>query len=89
VAAAPTPEAIRALVNDSGELVLRVIPGARIEKAAIENGALKLWTRTAPEDGKANAAVLARIAALIKVPANAVILVQGHSSRDKRVRIVG
>lgn len=85
----PTAEAIRALFDGNNELVLRVIPGARIEKAAIENGALKIWTRTAAEDGKANKAVLARVASLLNLSADAVTLLTGHHSRDKRVRISG
>ena len=43
--AAPTltPQAITALISDRNELSLRVVPGAKVEKAAIENGALKIW----------------------------------------------
>ena len=56
----PSPQEIRALADAGGILSLRVVPGAKVERAAIENGALKLWTRTAPEDGKATKAVLAQ-----------------------------
>ena len=37
--AAPTltPEAITALISDRNALSLRVVPGAKVEKAAIEN----------------------------------------------------
>lgn len=83
----PTAEEIRALADAKGELALRVVPGAKIERAAIENGGLKLWTRTAPEDGKATKAVLAQLAKLIGVPARDVELVSGATSREKRVRI--
>jgi uncharacterized protein YggU (UPF0235/DUF167 family) len=60
-----TPEAITALMSDRNELSLRVMPGAKVEKAAIKKGALKIWLRTAPEDGKANRAVLAILAKLL------------------------
>lgn len=83
----PTAEEIRALADAKGELALRVVPGAKIERAIIENGGLKLWTRTAPEDGKATKAVLAQLAKLIGVPARDVELVSGATSREKRVRI--
>ncbi len=78
---------IRALVDAKGELALRVVPGAKVERAAIENGTLKLWTRTAPEDGKATKAVLAQLAGLLDMAARDIELVSGATSREKRVRI--
>lgn len=83
----PSPQEIRALADARGILALRVVPGAKVERAAIENGALKLWTRTAPEDGKATKAVLAQLAALLKVSARELELVSGATSREKRVRL--
>jgi len=83
----PSPQEIRALADGNGILALRVVPGAKVERAAIENGALKLWTRTAPEDGKATKAVLAQLAALLKVSARDLELVSGATSREKRVRL--
>jgi uncharacterized protein len=83
----PSVEDIRAVMNGKGELALRVVPGAKVERAAIENGALKLWTRTAPEDGKATKAVLAQVADLLGVPVRDVVLVSGATSREKRVRV--
>ncbi|MBK6706829.1 MAG: DUF167 domain-containing protein [Sphingomonadales bacterium] len=83
----PSPQEIRALADAGGVLVLRVVPGAKVERAAIANGGLKLWTRTAPEDGKATKAVLAQLAGLLGIPVREVELVSGATSRDKRVRI--
>ena len=83
----PSPEEIRALADGNGILALRVVPGAKVERAAIENGVLKLWTRTAPEDGKATKAVLAQLAALLGVAPRDVELVSGATSREKRVRL--
>lgn len=83
----PSPQEIRALADAGGVLALRVVPGAKVERAAIENGALKLWTRTAPEDGKATRAVLAQLAKLLGVSARELELVSGATSREKRVRI--
>ncbi|MEQ1539109.1 MAG: DUF167 domain-containing protein [Sphingorhabdus sp.] len=83
----PTVPEIRALLNAKRELAIRVVPGAKVERAAIENGALKLWTRTAPEDGKATKAVLAQVASLLGVPVRDVVLVSGATSREKRVRV--
>jgi uncharacterized protein YggU (UPF0235/DUF167 family) len=83
----PSPQEIRALADAWGILSLRVVPGAKVERAAIENGALKLWTRTAPEDGKATKAVLAQLAVLLGVSPRELELVSGATSREKRVRL--
>lgn len=85
----PSPAEITALIDAKSELRLRVIPGARVEKAAIENGALKLWLRVPPEGGKANAAVITKLADMLGVPQSAIEIVQGQASRDKRVRVEG
>ena len=87
-AAPPSPAEITALIDARGELRLRVIPGARVEKAGIENGALKLWLRVPPEGGKANAVVITMLAKMLDVPQSAIAIVQGQTSRDKRVRVV-
>lgn len=82
-----TPEAITALMSDRNELSLRVVPGAKVEKAAIENGALKIWLRTAPEDGKANKAVMAILAKLLGISVSQLEITHGQTARDKRVRV--
>ena len=81
-------EAIFALINPDGLLRLRVVPGARVEKIAVENGALKIWTRSAPADGKANAAVLAQLAKALCCSRKQIELVSGATARDKVVRVV-
>lgn len=87
----PDPKApeILELIDSNGILALRVVPGAKVERAAIENGILKLWTRTAPEDGKATKAVLAQLAKLLGIAARDIELVSGATSREKRVRLIG
>ena len=87
-AIAPTPEAITALMSDRNELSLRVVPGAKVEKAAIENGTLKIWLRTAPENGKANKAVLVILAKLLQISVSQLEIVHGQTARDKRVRVI-
>ncbi len=86
-AKAPDAADIRTLIDAKGELRLRVVPGARVERAAIENGALKLWLRTPPEGGKANAAVIKTLAKMLGVPQPTLEIVQGQTARDKRVRV--
>jgi uncharacterized protein len=83
----PTAEDIRATMNAENELQIRVVPGAKVARAAIENGALKLWIKTPPEDGKATKAAMAATAALLGLAARDVTLVSGMTSRTKRVHI--
>lgn len=83
---ATTREEILELVSAEGLLRLRVVPGARVEKIAIENGALKIWTRTAPEDGKANAAVIAQLTKALGCARKQIELVSGTTARDKLMR---
>jgi uncharacterized protein YggU (UPF0235/DUF167 family) len=79
--------AILALIDAKGELALRVVPGARVERVAIENGIVKIWTRTAAENGRANTAALSQLAMLLDLPTRTIELLSGATSREKRVRI--
>jgi len=88
-AAAPTKDAIIALLFAKEDLSLRVVLGARVERTAIENGILKIWLRTAPEDGKANKAVLAILAKLLGISVSQLEITHGQTARDKRVRVLG
>ncbi len=51
--------------------------------------ALRVRVRATPEKGKANAALLATLAAGLRLPKSAVSLEGGGKSRHKRVRITG
>lgn len=49
---------------------------------------IRLKVSAPPEDGKANAAVLALFAKSLKLPKSAVTLVSGETSRLKRIQII-
>jgi len=49
----------------------------------------KVRVTAAPEDGKANAAVLRLLAERLELPSTSVMLVSGASSRDKIVALSG
>jgi uncharacterized protein YggU (UPF0235/DUF167 family) len=49
----------------------------------------KVRVTSAPEDGKANAAVIRLLAAELGLPAGDVEIVSGHASRDKLVALRG
>lgn len=69
-------------------LTLHIQPGAKTtEVAGIHGEALKIRLAAPPVDGKANAALLAFIAKILKLPKSQVTLVSGETSRAKRVQV--
>ncbi len=78
----------------AGRVEVRVIPRAASERvlaeAAPENGGwrLKAYVTCVPEDGKANAAVIALLAKTLRLPKSAFTIVRGQTSRNKLVDIM-
>jgi uncharacterized protein (TIGR00251 family) len=76
-------------------LRVRVCPSARRNKspAIIDVGdgqkALEIGVREAPIDGKANKAVIEKIAEFLDVPKSSVVIKSGEASRLKRIFIAG
>ena len=83
----PSADAARALVDGEGRLAVRVTPGARTESLAVEDGRLLAKVRAKPQDGAANAAVLALVAAALGIAGSKVELLRGATSREKLLRI--
>jgi uncharacterized protein len=74
----------------STRLQLRVSPGAARSGVVGRHGvAWKLRVAAAPEDGKANAAVIRLLAETLGIPARDLEIVSGHGSRDKTVALAG
>lgn len=74
----------------STRLSLRVAPGARRTEIVGRHGERwKIRVATAPERGRANAAVCALLADALALPRGAVTVVSGGSSRDKLVDLAG
>lgn len=84
----PSAEAILALADAEGRLILRVTPAARVETVAVEDGRLQIKVRAKPEDGKANAAVLDLLAQALGLATSRLRLLRGATGRDKRVQIL-
>lgn len=78
---------VRALADGEGRLALRVTPGAKREAVVIEDGRLTVKVRAKPEDGKANAAVIALVAAALGEAPSRIELLRGATSREKLLRI--
>ena len=90
-AALPTADAIAALADRQGQLAIRATPNARTDAIALPpQGAppvLAIRVAAPPEDGRANAAILALLAKALGRPRSSLTLVRGLSGRDKLVRI--
>lgn len=83
----PSAAAIRALADSEGRLALRVTPGARVESAKLGDGVLLIKVRTAPEDGKANQAVLSLLASALDTATSRLQMLRGATGRDKLVQL--
>ncbi|MBS0524070.1 MAG: DUF167 domain-containing protein [Proteobacteria bacterium] len=68
---------------------LRVQPRARRAALAAADGALKAQVTAPPEDGKANAAVIALLAEEWRLPRSSFDVIRGQTARTKTVRISG
>jgi uncharacterized protein len=77
-------------VADGCTLAVRVHPRAR--KNAItgtHTGAIKISLTTPPTDGRANEALIALLAELLRLPKARITLLTGATSRSKLLRITG
>ena len=83
----PPVKAILALADSSGRLALRVTPGARSEGIELGEGRVLVKVRAKPQDGAANAAVLALLAQALGVAASRLQMLRGATGRDKLVQL--
>ncbi len=91
VARPPTdlPQAadLRALIDAEDRLAVRVIPGARVESLTIDGGQAIAKVRAKPEDGKANAAVIALVARALDAAPSTITVLRCATSRVKLLQI--
>lgn len=67
---------------------VRARPGARRNLLSVEaDGSIRVEVTTAPEDGKANAAILRLLADAVGLAPSRIELAHGASARVKRFRI--
>ncbi len=85
----PPAAGICALADRKSRLPVRVTPGARSEALEIAEDRLLARVRARPEDGKANAAVLALVASAIGLTPSRLELLRGATAREKPLRIEG
>jgi uncharacterized protein YggU (UPF0235/DUF167 family) len=71
-------------MNDSSKIFnVRVTAHARQNKVVENDGALRVYTTTAPENGRANDAVIELLSEYLDVPKSRIKLIKGQTSRDK------
>lgn len=76
--------------SDGVTLVVRATPGAKKNSIqGIHAGMLKVSVTAAPEDGKANAAIVQLLAKSLKVSKSRVQLLAGATQRQKKFLLVG
>jgi uncharacterized protein (TIGR00251 family) len=84
-----TPEFVQDIA-DGCTLSVRVHPGARKSGVnGIHAGALKISLAAPPVDGRANEALIAFLAELLRLPRARIALISGAASRTKSLRITG
>jgi uncharacterized protein len=69
------------------EFAVKVTPRARRNAIVREAGLIKVSTTTAPEDGKATAAVAEALAHALGVAKTRLVLLRGAAARDKVFRL--
>jgi uncharacterized protein len=66
---------------------IKVTPKAAANKIKNDNGLIRVYVTTAPEDGKANKAVIKMLAKHYGVSQSAVRIIRGATARTKTVEI--
>jgi uncharacterized protein (TIGR00251 family) len=75
------------LALEGAEIAVRVTPKASRDRIVVEEGQIRVYVTTVPEDGKANAAVQKILAKALGIPKSRLTLIRGQTSRDKVFRI--
>lgn len=80
--------------NPPDTLQVKVTPKAkteRIKKEVLDDGTVlyKIYVTAAPEDGKANNAVIKLLAKALDMPKSSFTILHGHTSRNKVIKIKG
>jgi hypothetical protein len=77
-------------VTDGCTVSVRVHPGARRNAVSgVHDGAVKISLTSPPVDGRANEALIAFVAELLRIPRGRVSLVAGMTGRAKVLRVTG
>ena len=75
------------LCTPGTEIAVRVTPKASANRITVEDGLIRVYVTTVPEDGKATAAVVKLLSTATGVPKSRLTLLRGATSRDKLFRV--
>ena len=75
------------LALEGAEIAVRVTPKASRDRIVVEEGQIRIYVTTVPEDSKANAAVQKLLAKALGLPKSRLSLIRGQTSRDKVFRV--
>ena len=75
------------LAHPGATFELRVTPRAARNAVSLRDGQIRVSVTTAPEGGKANAAVQKLLAKALGVPKSRLTLIRGETARDKVFRL--
>ena len=75
------------LALEGAEIAVRVTPKASRDRIVVEEGQIRVYVTTVPEDGKANPAVQKLLSKALGVPKSRLSLIRGQTSRDKVFRV--
>lgn len=67
---------------------VRVTPHAKQNKVVENDGVLRVYTTVAPENGRANSAVIELLADYFDVPKSRIKILKGLAVRDKVVAVI-
>jgi len=75
-------------MNDSKKIFnVRVTPHAKQNKVVASDGVLRVYTTVAPENGRANSAVIELLSEYFDIAKSRIVISKGITSRDKVVII--
>jgi len=66
---------------------IRVTPHAKQNKVVESDGVLRVYTTVAPENGRANSAVIELLSDYLDVPKSRIKILKGLAGRDKVVSV--
>lgn len=85
---APKTPDLALLARPGAEIAVRVTPKASRNRITLdEDGALRVYVTTPPEDGKANEAVRKLLAKALGLAKTRLTLLRGQTARDKVFRV--
>jgi uncharacterized protein (TIGR00251 family) len=83
----PDAVALRARIDASGRLAVKVTPGAREESVTLTDEAVLVKVRAPADKGAANAAVIGVVAKALGLAPSRVTLLRGGTSRQKVLEV--